>query len=288
MRIVHTDVFALEEGGGNPCPVVLNSDGQTNEQMQQLAKEFGVECVFVVASSHEDCEWKFRYFVPNNEMSMCVHATIGAVTVLVKEGQVTQSPLFIETALGVVEVHWEKENDDVFVTVKQWEPVYQERIPSVKELSEALQINESDVADLPLELISTSRSKLLVPMKDEETLHGIEPAFEKLWALCDQYETTGVYPFAVVKHKVNTFQARQFPNNSGYKEDSATGVAASALGVYAFKHGLLTEKTNVCHVIQGVAMNKPSIMMARTVIEQNHIVRSEVIGSAMIRNKNNR
>ncbi|MBM7703097.1 PhzF family phenazine biosynthesis protein [Metabacillus iocasae] len=282
MKIVHTDVFALKEGGGNPCPVVLDGDGQTSEEMQQMAKEFGVECVFVEKGTHKNCEWKLRYFVPNNEMSMCVHATIGAVTVLVEEGRITQSPTFIETELGEVEVQWKQENDVIFVTVKQWKPTYQQRVPSRQELCEALQINEHDFARFLPEIISTSRSKLLVPIKDEKTLHTIEPDFNKLWSLCDKYETTGFYPFAIVEGEENTFQARQFPNNSGYKEDSATGVAASALSVYAVKHQLLHDPSKPSRIIQGVAMGKPSVIMARPVIENDSMIESEVIGTALV------
>jgi predicted PhzF superfamily epimerase YddE/YHI9 len=49
-------VFADGEGGGNPCPVVFDFAGST-QQMQTMACDFGVETVFVLpAAVPEDAD----------------------------------------------------------------------------------------------------------------------------------------------------------------------------------------------------------------------------------------
>ena len=90
---VHTVVFKAAEGGGNPCPVTLFADELSYEQMLQMTKEFGLESAFVQSSINADCDVKVRYFVPNGELEMCMHATIGCATVLVEKEIVTKSPI---------------------------------------------------------------------------------------------------------------------------------------------------------------------------------------------------
>ena len=44
----------------------------------------------------------------------------------------------------------------------------------------------------PVESWSASRPKLIVPVA---SVNALRPSFEALWAVCDVYETTGVYAF---------------------------------------------------------------------------------------------
>src|SRR3546814_19694133 len=53
--------------------------------------------------------------------------------------------------------------------------------------------------------------------------------FTEMKAVCDAIESTGLYPFARVTAAGLAFEARQFPKASGYPEDAATGIAATAL-----------------------------------------------------------
>ena len=101
-QTIHTIVFEEKAGGGNPAPVTLDADDLSTEEMQAMAHSWGEESVFLMKPSRDDCDVRARYFVPLHEMEMCSHDTIGAVTVLVKTGRVTKSPVRLETALGQV------------------------------------------------------------------------------------------------------------------------------------------------------------------------------------------
>ena len=110
-QTIHTVVFEEKPGGGNPCPVTLDADELSTEEMQAMTFASGEESSFLMKPTREDCDVKIRYFVPLHEMEMCSHDTIGAVTVLVKTGRVTASPVRLETALGQVMVDWEMDGD---------------------------------------------------------------------------------------------------------------------------------------------------------------------------------
>lgn len=287
-KTVHTIVFQAAEGGGNPCPVTLHADGLTTEDMQKMTKEFGFESVYLMTPTRSDCDIKARYFVPLHEMEMCIHATIGSAVVLVTEGIFTKSPIIYETSFGPVQVDWQQDDEDVTVSVHQFLPQYASKNPMAAEVAEALCIPEADVAVKigPIESAATSRKKLIVPLKSREILDNLQPDFEKLWALCDDYETTGFYPFALEKDDNNqpVFYARQFPKRAGYPEDPATGVASSALSVYLAKHEIIPvhEGWNSYTIMQGFAMGRPSVLYPEVYVENGQITATRVRGKALI------
>lgn len=286
MQTIHTVVFQAQAGGGNPCPVTLDADALTTEQMQRMTKEFGEESVFLMKPTRSDCDIKARYFVPMHEMEMCIHATIGSAVVLVTNGLFQKSPIIYETTFGAVQVDWERNADSISVAVHQFLPKFKQENPTVQEVCRALNISQDELwTDMPIESAATSRFKLIVPLKSRDTLDALQPDFEYLWELCDKYDTTGFYPFAMEKEQDNTvFFARQFPKRAGYPEDPATGVAASALGAYLAQHQVLPIHSgwNRYTIKQGFAMGRPSIIHSDIKLEAQQITATRICGSAYI------
>ena len=283
VQTIHTVVFEEKPGGGNPCPVTLHAEELSTEEMQAMAKEFGEECVFLMRPDREDCDIRVRYFVPLHEMEMCMHATIGSATVLVEKGIFTKSPIVYETALGPVRVEWERGKKGVEVCVEQFLPKESKENPSPQEVCRALRIPEEELGEGPVCSAATSRFKLMVPLASKKAVYGLDPDYEALWDVCDRYNTTGFYPFAIEKENGETvIYARQFPNRSGYLEDPATGVAASALGAYLTLHQLLPvhEGWNSYTIRQGEAMGRPSIIGSDILVEEGKITRTRVRGTA--------
>src|SRR5215467_9329197 len=122
--VVYTRVFGAAPEGGNPCPVVGEADALTTEQMQGLAAQFGVETAFVLAPQDAGADLRLRYFVPRHEMELCVHATVGVVTVLARQQRLAASPVKIETPLGILPVHWQPDGEHILVTVEQFPPLF--------------------------------------------------------------------------------------------------------------------------------------------------------------------
>ena len=284
-KTIHSVVFEEKPGGGNPAPVTLDADELSAEEMQAMTFRFGEESVFLMKPSRDDCDVKARYFVPLHEMEMCSHDTIGAVTVLVKTGRVTASPVRLETALGQVLVDWEMDGDAVKVSLSQFLPRFKDEAPTAEELCRALRITPDKLADLPVQSAATSRFKLIVPLTDKETVYALEPDYEYLWSLCDKYGTTGFYPYAKEPgDDPLLFCARQFPCRAGYPEDPATGVAASALSAYLIHNRLipLTEGWNEITVRQGEAMGRPSLIYAACSLENGEVTATRISGKARL------
>lgn len=103
-RLQFVRVFAAGPAGGNPAPIVVDATGMSDADMQEVARSYGHESGFVFPPAPgSDCDFEFRFWVPNHEMSMCGHATVGAVWLLERLGGLKRDRLAIHTKSGRVE-----------------------------------------------------------------------------------------------------------------------------------------------------------------------------------------
>ncbi|MDA7949443.1 MAG: PhzF family phenazine biosynthesis protein [Hyphomicrobiaceae bacterium] len=265
MKVELLNVFTHEGAGGNPCPIVCDADGLSDADMQSVARDHGHESGFVLPSKREAFDYRFRYWVPNHEMEMCGHATVGALWLLANEGRLESAQVRIDTLSGAVFGFVE--------TVADGGPSVEITQPAgaVRDLGddakaavlEVLGIGPSDLLDVPVQNAVTSRVKTLIPIRDVERLDRLQPDFSRIERLCTQIGSTGLYPFAPHASNDRTFDARQFPRSSGYPEDAATGIAATALSFGLLRNGLVERSPKLIRVMQGRAMGHLSEIRVR-------------------------
>jgi PhzF family phenazine biosynthesis protein len=286
--VTYTRVFGTTPESGNPCPVVCDADALSTAQMQALAAQFGVETAFVLSPQVPGADMRLRYFVPLHEMEMCVHATIGAITILVRQHRLTASPVQIETSLGILPVLWECEGETIWVTVEQFPPTFAAERPSSAEVAAVLRLPETTIDRSlgPIQSVSVSRAKLIIPLVDFVALDTCSPDAERVRLLCEKYQATGLYPFTSKPRSPNLqVEARQFPKQAGYLEDPATGVAAAALAAYLLKYAVLEEFSEGWHsfvIGQGQAMGEPCLLRAAALVQDGLFKRICVTGHAYI------
>jgi len=172
----------------------------------------------------------------------------------------------------------------LLVTLEQNPPIFGPAVPPSM-VTRALRITLDDIiARTPVESVSVSRPKLLLPLRDAKVLDRLEPDFDALWTLCDAFRVSGVYPFTRNTDKANAdVEARQFPLRAGFPEDAATGVAAAALGAYLVKYDRQC-RTGGYHfrIAQGYAMGAPSLIEVLVNCAANKITRTAIRGEAEI------
>jgi trans-2,3-dihydro-3-hydroxyanthranilate isomerase len=285
VEVVHTRVFAAQPGGGNPCPVIMDADQLTVGQMQQLANRFGQDTAFVLTPESEATTMRIRYFVPGHEMGVSGHATIAAVTVMLQRTSFNRNQLRIETSTGGFDVGWKVQGGSYEITLEQNAPTFGET-GAVESSANALGIHpdDIDVSRSPIQSVSVSRSKLIIPLHRWQALDSIKPNFETLWNLCDSIGVSGLYPFTRDTNKNRAqYEARQFPIRGGLLEDAATGVAAAALGAYVTRYDLrLASGHHVFRIAQGYAMGQPSLIEASTDCSDRQITKAAISGVAQI------
>lgn len=264
-EVTLVDVFTHAGGGGNPCPVVADASGLDAEAMRAVAHRYGHESGFILPPEDDAHDVRLRFFVPNHEMEMCAHATIGALWVLAQRGLLPPSPVRIATASGSV-TGFVARRDDGAWTVEITQPagravpLPQDRAADVLA---ALGIGPDALVDLPLHNAITSRVKTLVPMCDTKRLNGLAPDPAAVEAACRRIGSTGLYPYAAVDAPARVFEARQFPQSSGYPEDAATGIAAAALAFGLLHDGSVAADDRPIRIFQGRAMGRLSEIRVR-------------------------
>src|ERR1700761_1582316 len=153
-------VFAAGPGGGNPAPIVIDAAGMSDGEMQQVAKSYGHESGFVLPPPPgSDCDFEFRFWVPNHEVSMCGHATVGAVWLLERLGRLRGDRLRIWTKSGRVEARITRPaGEDILVEISQPAGVV-EPLPdtgATDDILEVLGIRRDDLGPLPIQNARTS------------------------------------------------------------------------------------------------------------------------------------
>jgi PhzF family phenazine biosynthesis protein len=260
-------VFASGPGGGNPAPVVLDAEGMTNDDMQHVASRHGLECAFVLRPpAGSSCDLALRFWVPEHEVEMCGHASIGAVWLLDRLGRLPAEDVTVWTPSGRVAARVRTINGERSVEISQ--PLGQvDTLRLANEeaarLLEVLRLDPGDLADAPVQNAATSRVKTLVPLRSVALLDALQPDLSGVQALCRTLGSTGLYPYAIAGDADRTFEARQFPRSSGYPEDAATGIAAAALAFGLLAADLVELTGEPIRVRQGRAMGRPSQIQIR-------------------------
>jgi PhzF family phenazine biosynthesis protein len=261
------NVFASPEGGGSSTPVVLDASGYDEAGMLELTRRHGHESTFVFPpTSPAEADFRFRFFVPRQEVNMCGHATVGTLWLLHQAGKLRATQAGIETLSGLVhgfvrDVGTPGEYAEITQPAGRIEKITS-RVAR-QAILDVLRITEADLSPLPICNAATSRMKTLVPLRNPEILDALKPDFARMESLCTSLQCTGLYLFAVHSLGDRVFDARQFPKASGFPEDVATGVAATALAFGLVAYGLIPRDGERLTVRQGRAMGRPSEIFVR-------------------------
>ena len=266
-QVTLVNVFAAAEGGGNPTPVVIDASGYDEAGMLQVTRSFGLESTFVFPPTDPgEADFRFRFFVPRQEMNMCGHATVGTLWLLRRVGKFAGSQVRVETGSGLVRGFVQAAGTPgEYVEITQPAGRLEEIVSreARQAILDVLRITEADLSPLPIYNAVTSRMKTLVPLKSPEILDALKPDFTRMEALCTSLDCTGLYPFAIHSLPDRIFDARQFPRASGFPEDVATGIAATALAFGLVAYGLIPCDGKRITVQQGRAMGRPSEIFVR-------------------------
>lgn len=256
--LVH--VFTCEGQGGNPCPIVRNAVSLSSDEMHNIAREQGHEAGFVLPPPSDQFDYCFRFWVPNHEMEMCGHATIGALWLLASKGELAGREIRVHTLSGTV-TGFVSQQASGLPEIEITQPPGRVRAlgqDAQGDVLAALGLTRDELLDLPIQNAVTSRVKTLVPVRDLERLNALAPDFSAIEAVCTKIGSTGLYPYSVRDRSRQIFEARQFPRSSGYPEDAATGIAASALAFGLLENALVEPSSQPVRVMQGRAMGSLS------------------------------
>jgi trans-2,3-dihydro-3-hydroxyanthranilate isomerase len=243
-RIIYLDAFTSEPFSGNPCAVLPQADGLSDDQMQKIARETNLsETAFVLPSDQADL--RVRYFMPWKEIPFAGHPTIATAFLLALERMVpvaeTVSRVVFEFEIGVlpVEIRWGFSGRPVSAVMTQRRPSFGAQC-GAQALSGCLGLSEDDfLPSTPVQIVDTGVPFLLAPIR---SLDGLRRARMDRIALQPFLKALGVdavYLFCLGGLERDTdFHGRLF-SPAGVTEDPFTGSAVGCAGAYIVRHGLL-------------------------------------------------
>lgn len=106
-RFTQVDVFASEPRTGNPLAVVLDGEGLTTEQMQDVARWTNLsETTFLLPPTDDAADYLVRIFTTTEELPFAGHPTLGTCFAWLAAGGVPADASVIrqQCGVGVVEV----------------------------------------------------------------------------------------------------------------------------------------------------------------------------------------
>lgn len=275
-------VFTRNMWGGNPAGIVLPGPTLPSRSMTCIADILNPVSETVFISASEKADHRFRFFTPTSEIDICGHATIGAFFAVYGDIPSEQETMtrHVETACGIfsISLHFVKKKLST-VMMNQGSPRLIDPSVDPGPLHEILGTCPADlIASLPIQVLSTGRPKLIVPLRSMDTLDSLQPDFSRMMEFCDEIGATGVHVFTFETVDPESFvHCRHFAPNVGVEEDPATGNSNAALAGYLLNNRRLERLEFSAE--QGYAMGRPSVLRV-SVNPQTH--EASVGGSALI------
>ena len=244
-----TDVFAEGPYAGNQLATVVDSNGLTTEEMQQIARAFNFAETTFVMGGDPVAGFDVRIFTPMSELPFAGHPTLGTSYVirnLLLDGQLEH--ITLNLGVGPIEVTFAA---DGVLWMKQNPPVFGDQLPA-DEVAGRLGLTASQIdSTFPCQLVSTGLEFLLVPLESYDALRQAAPMGNEV--------TNGHFLFCRGAYdEGQQIQARMFAGGLGVPEDPATGSANGCLAAYLSKHAYLGSEEVDARVGQGYEIARPS------------------------------
>ena len=295
-QVFQIDAFTTTKFAGNPASVVLDADGLTDTQMQQIAREFNnSETAFVLSPTAGDHDFHVRFFTPTAEVPICGHATISTFYTLAITRGLDSCTLTQRTGAGILPVEIVKlDGGDYEIIMTQGKIQIGEILDSEhrQKLLTAFKLSEENLnPKCPPQVVTTGNSKLIFGLKDVSRIHALRPNLEALNQLSQKIGTPGYFPFAFLS--ANPKQAtpneiitecRMFAPAIGINEDPVTGNGNGPLGAYLTHHGLIETSSDsaIFSSRQGTAIGRPGTVKVSVYLQNHQPTKITVSGRAVV------
>jgi trans-2,3-dihydro-3-hydroxyanthranilate isomerase len=278
------DVFTDVRFAGNPLAVLPNSDGLSSRQMQQIAREFNYSESTFVLPSHDEYTRNVRIFTPTQEVPFAGHPNIGTAFTLASIGELgsfdNETNVVFEEIAGPVPIRIRRMNSEIWCELKAPETLIVEQTVSTDLIASALSLTPKDVVidtHLPL-VVSVGLPFIVVELKNRTALENTRCHLPAVDEIHSKGIVTDILTYVRSEDEFD-IRARVFAPLDGVPEDPATGSANCAL-VALLTHCMSKEEGEFSwRIAQGVEMERPSVLDARTKKQSGVITGVWIAGS---------
>lgn len=289
LTVFQVDAFTTTPFQGNPAGVVLNADGLSERQMQQIARELNnSETAFIFNTPTDEYEIEVRFFTPTREVPICGHATIASHYVYAKEHGIDHGIIRQKTKAGILPVEIVEEDHDLRIIMTQAAIEFGKTLDDaeIDLLVRGLRLCHDDLdRSLPIRIVSTGHSKVMVPIKSKTVLDAIRINENQLCELSAMIACNGFYTFSFDTQEPDVLVCgRMFAPAVGIAEDPVTGNANGPLGAYLTQYHRIEKKKDgfTFTITQGEAMRRKGYMNVHVYSSENGAELIKISGRACI------
>lgn len=281
------DAFTLEPGTGNRAGVVFEADDLSSEQMQAIASFAAYsETAFVLEPCDAGHDIEVRFFTPSTEVPICGHATIATHFLRAQQLDLGDTTLVAKTGAGNLAVTIEGRGPKAKIVMHPATPDFGPKLTTAQAetMIRALGLDPAVVSDdLPIQIVSTGHSKVMVPVTSKEALDQLAPDMKGLTAISSDIGCNGFFVFVVEGLPDQpSIYGRMFAPAIGIAEDPVTGNANGPAGAYLVHHGVISLGDGVTILgHQGHAMGRPGVVEVRIRPTEGRDFQVEVAGNAV-------
>ncbi len=288
-RYFTCDVFTDTRFGGNQLAVLPEADGLSDEQMQQIAREFNFSETTFVLPPQKGHDRRVRIFTPPREVPFAGHPNIGTAFVLASMGAFgpLDEPASItfeeEAGLVPIAIH-RREGGRIWCELTAPQGLTLGKTVSALAVAAAVSLSADDIlttAHAP-QMASVGLPFLIAELRDRDALERSRPDISGLEGLiAEGIEQPDVHLYVKTSDGFD-IRARMFSPMDGIPEDPATGSANCALV------GLLSHLDEAAggtfswRIAQGVEMGRPSVLEARAEKRDGEVVNVWIGGESVM------
>ncbi len=289
IQLYQVDAFTRNIFSGNPAGVVTNADNLDDRTMQKIAREMNLsETAFIINKKTDEYDIEVRFFTPVNEVPICGHATISAHYVYAQEHNIKKGIIRQKTKAGILPVEIQQDGNDLKIVMTQAQVVFGDIIENEKRLKllEGLGIKDVDLCEnLPVQIVSTGHSKVMIPIKSKRILDNIKIRETILSDLSDEINCNGYFVFTFDSQENGVLTSgRMFAPAIGISEDPVTGNANGPLGAYLVKYNRIEIDEDRCMftIKQGEAIGRKGYMDVNVFCNDGYPELVKIVGNAKI------
>ena len=280
-------MFTETRFGGNPLAVLPDAAGLSDEQMQQIAREFNFSESAFVFPSNTGHTRHVRIFTPKREVPFAGHPNVGTAFVLASTGEFGEirSSLTVtfEEQAGLVPITIHEAHGKVTsCELAAPQPLFLGKTISPRLVASAVSLVPEDVVTKTHDpqVGSVGLPFVIAELADRSALERARVNMGGFEALSGEDVRPSVYLYTKVNDGFD-IRARMFAPLSGVPEDPATGSAGCAVVGLLAHYGAPIDESLRLRIAQGVEMGRPSILLARAQ-KTAGVVQSTWIGGACV------
>ncbi len=257
------DVFTLTPFRGNPVAVVLDAEGLSDAQMQQIANWTNLsETIFVLPAITSAADYKVRIFTTVSELPFAGHPTIGTAHALLEAGhiQARDGRLVQECAAGLVPLSVSKSGDQRSIAFELPEPAFTAfDQPQIDEL-EAL-LGTPIVRQATPRLIDVGARWIVAQLPSAEAVLACKPDFLRMRQQDIKVQATGVVIFGEYPEgSPARVETRAFGPATGIEEDPVCGSGNGCLAAFIRATGQTAHFGSRFVSSQGAALGRAGLI----------------------------